>query len=105
MSITATIREARNLDLHGARPGAAAVVNRTAKKLEEEHALRLNLQREANAARRIIAQMEQDAAELAKDIELYANHPAIQSSVQQRADSLARYAASLRKALSPGAGE
>ena len=101
MSIRATIRLAKDLDLAGAKPGTSVVVHRVTRILEEEHALRLNLQREANAARRVIAQMEQDAAELRKDVELYAEHPAIQRSVQQRADSMERYAASLRRALSP----
>ena len=46
------IREAKKLDLNGAQPGAAAVVNRLVKRLEEERALRLRLQRELTALKR-----------------------------------------------------
>lgn len=99
--MNATIRAAKGLDLAGAQPGASAVVNRVVKTLEEEHALRLNLQREANAARRIAAQMEEDAREFRSDVHLYsAQYPQVALAVQQKADTLERYAGLIRKALS-----
>lgn len=52
MTTSKLIREAKNLDLHGAQPGAAAIVNRVVKALEEERELRLRLQRELNAIKR-----------------------------------------------------
>lgn len=52
MTTSKLIREAKSLDLHGAQPGAAVIVNRVIKALEEERALRLRLQRELAAHKR-----------------------------------------------------
>lgn len=101
MSIAATIRTTKQLDLAGAKPGTGAAINRAIKALEEEHALRMNLQREANAARHIIAEMEEDARQTRKDANQYSDVPMLATALGHRADGLESSAAQLRKALSP----
>lgn len=105
MSISGTIRNAKSVDLAGAKPGTSAIVHRAVKTLEEEHALRMNLQKEANAARHIIAEMEEEAAAVRADAEHYSDIPMLHTALIHRADGLERFAKTLRKALSPGASE
>lgn len=52
MTTSKLIREAKALNLNGAQPGAAVIVNRVIKALEEERDLRLRLQRELNDLKR-----------------------------------------------------
>ena len=105
MSIAATIRNAKALDLAGARPGTSTIVHRAVRTLEDEHALRMNLQREASAARHIISDMEEDARHARLDAQHYADVPMLATALNHRADALERFAKQLRKALSAGGAE
>lgn len=104
MSTTRTIRQAKALNLNGAQPGTAAIVAKLIKAVEEERALRLRLQREANKARGVADRMEDRAVQL-RDGALDLSNPAVSDLLEQEAIALALFAGDVREALARQEGD